>query len=296
MMWADIALSHPEALEMFPKDAVGLAWGYEPDAEFGAWCGRLREHGIAVWVCPGTSSWRSITGRTTESRANMRAAAEQGLAGGATGYLVTDWGDTGHHQQWPITVNALAHAAQAAWNPEGIDQLDTRAVSMHALGQGGERLDAAAWLDALGDVDLPIRKIAGEGGAALRNNGALFLDLHRPAPYDRPINAPLEMWRGTATRLEGLERAAPAGFTDRAGDELRHILAVARLAVRHAVAERDGSIDRVRGDLAGEVAAILAEHERLWLLRNRPGGLAASSARYWAVIERLRRGDSREGS
>lgn len=287
MMWADIALSHPESLGMFPKDAIGLAWGYEPDAAFGAWCGRLREHGIEAWVCPGTSSWRSITGRTTESRANMRAAAEQGLGAGATGYLVTDWGDTGHHQHWPITMNALAHAAQAAWNSDRIDGLDPRAVSMHAIGQTGERLDLASWLDALGDIELPIRRIGAPDRAALRNNGALFLDLYRPAPYDRPIDAPLAMWRGVEDRLEEMGRTRPSGVTDLVRDELRHTLAVAGLAAEHAIAERDGTLARERVGLVWYALTLVQEHERLWMLRNRRGGLMNSSGRYMAMIDRI---------
>ena len=43
------------------------------------------------------------------------AAAKAGLDHGATGFMACDWGDSGHHQQWPVTLHALGDAAQAAW-------------------------------------------------------------------------------------------------------------------------------------------------------------------------------------
>jgi hypothetical protein len=45
MMWADIALSHPESIHLIPEGVIGLAWGYEPDAAFGEWVSRLRDVG-----------------------------------------------------------------------------------------------------------------------------------------------------------------------------------------------------------------------------------------------------------
>ena len=96
--WADIALEHPESLTSLPPDLIALVWGYEPDAPFARWCEQLRATKHEMWVCPGTSSWCSITGRTAERRANLLVAARDGAAGGATGYLITDWSDFGHRE------------------------------------------------------------------------------------------------------------------------------------------------------------------------------------------------------
>src|SRR5262249_50089129 len=97
MFWADIALHDPACIPQIPEDLIALAWGYEPDAPFAQWCDSLTRAKRQVWVCPGTSSWRSITGRTAERTANITAAAREGHAHGATGLLICDWGDTGHH-------------------------------------------------------------------------------------------------------------------------------------------------------------------------------------------------------
>jgi hexosaminidase len=296
MLWADIALSHPEALGEWPGDAIGLAWGYEPDSPFADWCGRLGERGIETWVCPGTSSWRSITGRTTERRGNIRAAAEQGLAGGAKGYLVTDWGDHGHHQHWPIALNGLADAAQAAWRPReggeipGYSSADPRAVSLHVFND--ETLSISPWLEELGDVDRFIREYGSTeagGGPPIRNNSGLFLDLYRPEPYTQLVNASVGDWERAGERLCRVEESVPAcpEGSGPLADELRHTLATARLAVEHAIGDRSGELGARRGRLAEMARAILAEHERLWVIRNRVGGLAKSAARYRELIDRL---------
>ncbi|MBX3358263.1 MAG: family 20 glycosylhydrolase [Phycisphaeraceae bacterium] len=288
MLWADIALEHPESLGIFPPGAIGLAWGYEPDAPFATWCERLRERGIEAWVCPGTSSWRSITGRTTERNANLAAAALQGLAGGATGYLVTDWGDIGHHQQWPIALAGIARAAQAAWNPDALAAFDARAVSLHVFGdrawESGQS-SIGPWLDELGDVDLPLRR-----AQSLRNASAMFCDLIRASGV-RAIDATADRWREVGDRIEALAARRPRAedVGRRVADELGHTLEVARLAVRHAVAVRapGGPIAADAAEIASEVHRLLREHRRLWLGRNREGELAASCAHYERVIARL---------
>jgi hypothetical protein len=187
--WADIALEHPEALSELPEDLIGLAWGYEPDAPFAKWCDQLRTAGREVWVCPGTSCWRSITGRTTERQGNMLAAARDGAGHGATGYLVTAWGDLGHRQQWPITLHALAEGAHRAWSGEAA--YDSNASSLH--GFGDKNLSVGAWLDTIGDVDRHLRIIGGKPTAdhsptPLRNSSALFVD------STKALNEP---WIGT---------------------------------------------------------------------------------------------------
>lgn len=287
MLWADIALSHPEALALWPRtpgvggDPIGLAWGYEPDADFARWCDVLRGRGIEAWVCPGTSSWRSIVGRTTERNANLTAAAAA-RSHGATGFLVTDWGDCGHHQHWPVSAVAIAHAAQAAWNPA--QKADPRAISLHVFDD--RTLSVATWLDELGDVDEPIRR-----ANALRNASALFTDLHRPATA-KPIEATAEAWRDVADRLAALKRSVPreAGLPEPVLTELLHTLATAQLAVNHAIAVREpGGLDKaMRERLIESARAVLTLHKQLWGLRNRPGGLRESSSHYEALIRRLR--------
>jgi 1,6-anhydro-N-acetylmuramate kinase len=288
MMWADIALSQPESIGLIPEGVIGLVWGYEPDAPFGEWVARLREAGREAWVCPGTSTWRSITGRTSERRANLLRAASEGAEAGATGYLVTEWGDMGHRQQWPISLHAIAEAGDAAWS--GANAIfDSRAVSLHAFDD--RSLAVAPWINALGDADLELRRVGGAPGPggerrALRNASSLFTDLH--APFEEvPGEAAPEPWERALNQLR-LLRSHPAGLASPLlTAELAHTLRVATLAAEQALARRCGGTPKKWRLLADEARAVLEEHATLWAERSRPGGLSASSRHYEEVYNRL---------
>jgi hexosaminidase len=298
MMWADIALTHPEMLSMMPHGMIGLAWWYEPTDRFSRWVEALKDSGHEAWVCPGTSSWRSFTGRTTERRNNIADAAEQGKRTGATGFMVCDWGDVGHRQQWPFALAGLAQAAEAAWNPDRAREFDARAASVHVLGQAPDReepslaaglLELGPWMDELGDCDLAIRKAAN-----VANASAFFNDLHPPVPTElkpgeRQVKADLPLWQEARDRLETLQGTRPPVVDARVREEIGHGVDCAIFAADHAIAMRDpNALKTSRPSLITRAEAIRAEHERLWLRRNRPGGLAHASGFYDKVISDLR--------
>lgn len=295
MFWADVVLHHPERASDIPEELLALVWGYEPGSPFDAWCRALAEAGRRMWVCPGTSSWRSITGRTRERTGNLAAAAAAGLAHGALGYMVTDWGDLGHRQQQPIAELGIAHAAAVAWNP--VNGWDARAASLHVLGDRSLRV--GRWLEELGDVDVELRAIAGrrkdaDQPAPLTNGSALFEHLH---PCGHRTHLPQEpgAWSNVLARMLSL-RAEFGRISGSVGplvrDELWHTLDVAEFAARHALWQRSGRDRAVGRDLVERLEAIIADHRRLWLVRSRPGGLADSSAWY----ERLRGGLSTQST
>lgn len=285
MMWADIALHHEALLHRLPEDAIGLAWAYEPTDKFAAWVRTLVERGREAWVCPGTSSWRSFTGRTRERRGNIADAAEQGAAAGASGLLVCDWGDVGHRQGWVVSVPALAQAAEAAWNPGGARGFDARAASLQALDDA--TLTLGPWLEELGDVDAEIRVASG-----LRNATALFNDLHEPltkAAGERTIKGDRAMWRAALARLDAVERRRVRGSDAVVEAEIDVTLLRTRLALVHGAAAR---AERVGHDelqwmdaMAGEV---LFQHERVWAMRSRPGGLLDSLAHDEKIRDAIR--------
>lgn len=264
--WADIALEHPEALDRLPDDLLCLCWGYEPDAPFARWVRQVRGAGREAWVCPGTSCWLGWTGRTTERRANLLAAASQGLAEGATGYLATAWGDDGHRQPWPVTLHALAEAAHRAWS--GTAAYDPRAAwKKAALGP---------WLDQFGEVDRELRTISGKNGGPLRNRSALFADFHKPWGEAAPGSA--ADFESCADALDALAEDLPL-YGGQVADELIHAGRLARLAAEAGWLKRTAPADKVaRRIMQEELTALTAEHRRLWLKRARPGGLDRSCA------------------
>lgn len=290
MFWADIALSHPECVPELPEDLVWLAWGYEPDSPFDRWCENIRAAGREAWVCPGTSTWRTFTGRTTERRENLKAAAAGGLAHGATGFLVTDWGDTGHHQQWPLMAHALAQAAQAAWH--GPDQLDTAdASSLHVLGD--RSLRAGRWLDEFGDADLTLRETCGKlsrpDRTRLRNQTAIFIDLLKK-PAEQADVGDVADWRAVRNRLEALMVHRPSGLGEQMNAEIMLACEMALVAADRGTWRRapGGLTADQRKDLVDRLDSIIAEHRRTWLLRSREGGLESSCDHLRRVADQMR--------
>ena len=322
MFWADIALSHPERLADLPTNLTALAWGYEPESPFDCWCDTLsrppRAGGAdvpsarSVWLAPGTSSWRSISGRTTERRGNINAAASAGLSALARGqhiegFLICDWGDTGHHQQWPIALLGIADGANAAWNAHASAAFDPRAASLHALGDVS--LAAGPWLAVLGEADHALRQVAlglsrpGQTGRLL-NQSALFIDMHKPladsASLDPAACGPIGLWAQSRDRVEALAAAMPRGLSPLLHAELDLTARVARFAgARGHERRRDPSSSPAspwRRALAEDLRAIMADHAHTWLARSRrggttstgsPGGLARSLMFYESILASL---------
>jgi hexosaminidase len=116
MMWGDIGLRHRDILGRLPKDITLLDWGYESLYPFEKNSFRLDSAGVSFYVCPGTSSWTSITGRTVNMLDDIENAAVSGKRYGARGILVTDWGDMGHWQYLPVSYAGYATAGALGWN------------------------------------------------------------------------------------------------------------------------------------------------------------------------------------
>ncbi|MFD0711918.1 glycoside hydrolase family 20 zincin-like fold domain-containing protein [Paenibacillus sp. GCM10027626] len=116
MFWGDIVIQYPELLSELPKDAVAMEWGYEADHPFNDHAGKLHAAGMPFYVCPGTSCWNSIVGRTDNMRGNLLGAALAGKQYGASGYLNTHWYDVISLHHFPLLYAGLAYGAAVSWD------------------------------------------------------------------------------------------------------------------------------------------------------------------------------------
>ena len=123
LMWGDIALRHPDMLKKIPHDITLLDWGYEANYPFEKNCRLLQSSGLSYMVCPGTSSWTSITGRTDNMLGNIASAVSNGVKYQASGMLLTDWGDMGHWQYLPVSYPGFVTAGSLSWNSKTIKEL-----------------------------------------------------------------------------------------------------------------------------------------------------------------------------
>ena len=276
--WGDIIIGHPELVPEIPRDALVLEWGYEADHPFDAHGQRFAASGVPFCVCPGTSSWNALTGRTDNMRANLLSAAENGLRHGACGYLVCDWGDGGHWHPLALSLPGLTLAAGLSW---------CLAANRHA------DLPAAAAADAHlteghGQTLLALGEAYRLCGATRGNSTELYHILSKP--LTRPIApgvTPATL-RSVLDRLDALTAAVPPSDSTLT-QEIRHAINLTRAACHKGTAILDGSIANpaVREALRQETDTLISAHRHIWLLRNRPGGLPDSTARFERIRDEL---------
>ena len=250
LFWGDIVLNHPELIAELPKDVTALVWGYEADHPFDEQCAKFAKAKIPFYVCPGTSTWNSIAGRTDNALKNLQAAADAGLKHGAIGYLITDWGDNGHWQPLPVSFLAYAAGASFAWSGKTTKLED--ALNRHVFLDDAQVMGTFA--HDLGNAYL-------HAGHTLFNASALFRLLQQDnidALKEKITVAEAESFiRSTLERLSGakINAVMTREFT---------------LAAKMLLA----GLARINGQSMDP--AILEEFQALWLIRNRPGGLSDS--------------------
>jgi hypothetical protein len=166
MLWADVLHHYPELVPELAEDVLLLDWAYEAEDHYPT-TDALGQSGRPFWVCPGTSSWNTLFPRLDNALRNIRQFVREGLAAGASGMLLTDWGDYGHYAPLSLSWYAYLFGATSAWTggqttPEEFDA----AFAVQFL---GDRASVAA-MRRLG------RAVTGPGlGLPNRSNLALGL-------------------------------------------------------------------------------------------------------------------------
>ncbi len=280
--WGDIILQYPDLVPDLPRDAVALEWGYEADHPFDQHGAQFAAAGVPFYVCPGTSSWNTIAGKTDNALRNLQNAAENGLKHGACGYLITDWGDSGHWQ--PLAVSYLGFAAGAAysWCGDSNRRQDIReGLSRFVFQDESGLLSEVAY--RLGNIYLSL-------DMPMENSSLFFHLLQQPLASMKerlgaftseqfdPALATIDEARG---QLDQEKMTCP----DRKiiHDEytlvirlLAHACQRGKLALSKDLAEGN----RLRPILKADLEEIIDLHQQVWLMRNRPGGLEDSLAKF----------------
>jgi hexosaminidase len=290
MIWADFVHHHPERIGELDRDVLLCDWWYEADFDYDR-ISVFAKHGLEFWVCPGTSSWNCLFPRMDNALANVSRWADAGRRHGATGLLITDWGDYGHYNALGASWLGYAWAAQQAWSGDAEPAAFDRAFGRVLFGEGsGEAARLYRELGALHDAGFQIFN-----GSPLQ---FLFFDDLDEAWFVRGVKAAAA--RRTLARLERV-RTRLAGAAHRFGaDALTHAeltwaADASALALRRALAggrwvawrERPAALDaRARRALARELSGLAAEQRRLgvrrrrlWLARSRPSNYEMTGRR-----------------
>ena len=293
MFWGDIIIDYPDLIPKLPKDMIALEWGYDAAHPFDRDGERFAASNIPFYVCPGTSSWLSLVGRTTNAIGNLQNAAENGKKYGARGYLITDWGDYGHWQPLSASYMGFAYGAALSWAHDANRELDIPAALSHfafadstgTMGriayQAGDvyrivndypQFNGAVMVRAL---FTPLEKIWGDGGWLASEKG--------PTSFDHSkIRAAMDEMEKLMSELDTVQTADPAIVPEYRLAMRLWLHGCKRLLIADPdPSKRDSSITLPA--LATEIRGLLADYRERWLARNRPGGLNDSAKR----MERL---------
>ncbi len=295
--WGDIILQHPELIPELPDHIIAMEWGYEANHPFASRGRQFAASGIPFYVCPGTSSWNSLLSRTDNALENLRLAARNGLDNGAVGYLVTDWGDSGHWQTMPVSLVPFAYGAAVSWAYDANASRDVApAADVHVFqDDAGVMAQSAIELGSAHALT-----------GVLRGNSTVYYGLLMHALQGDPAQGFLSGLNreGIANARAHIENAL-ARMTqarmDRDDADLllaefdinaRMALFALRLGDERIKAGGAGTSQlpvETRNELLDTLENIIEEYKVIWLARNRPGGLDDSVERMKRIIEQLSR-------
>lgn len=224
MLYADIAIKHPELLDILPPTATLANWDYlaKPNVENVA---KVASSGHRQLVCPGVQTWNRLLPDLDAAWSNIASMCRAGHEHGAEGMLVTDWGDYGHVNDPVMSLPGFAYAAECAWNIEptsrqAVDRAasillfgDTTGKAMATLGRSSAT-QAFSWADAVQWLEIS----EGDGTA---NRDVMWV-LGQDGELDELDNVAAARKHFLANRRESLERR---DLNDRTLREIRADLA-----------------------------------------------------------------------
>ncbi len=282
--WADILMESPEQAARLPRDVMPVLWGYEANHPIGEQALAVAKSGLEFIVAPGSSAWLTFSGRWDNARLNIERCAEAALESGASGLLLTSWGDNGNLQPWPVFYAPLALASALAWNVREIpdDATIARAIDFVFFnGAGG----IGESLIALGLCEKGFLKIHNRSRlyqAALADEAVL-----QALVGELPESLCAETDAVLAAQENVLKRLAQS--TDKNGvalaaEELLWGVQMNRFALARLAQCRSGKPDP---KLYPALRRLLGKLENLWLRRARVGGLYEAQGPLRGLLEKM---------
>lgn len=271
LFYADIVQEYPETISRLPKDAIAIEWGYEAAHPFGDHCRRLAEAGLEFYVAPGTATWNSLAGRWGVAKENIYSALQAAHRYGASGMLLTEWGDNGYLQPLITMVAPLVYAATGAWNRAGLSEEPWEWLTHHYLEQESARQVAGALRDMAELYRLypgPIHNASVFGIALQLRQLPMYREQLPLFDLESRAKAKRELQRIGDT-LQEMESAPGKAEHQLKEVRLAHSLLEVSLATLEEGAGND--FDLCLDSLNEEYAAC-------WNSRYRPGGYSASVA------------------
>ncbi len=291
LFWADIITQHPDLVPELPSDIIPLIWGYEDWQPSEEQCKLISSTGLHFYICPGTSSWNTVGGRTANALGNLRNAAHLGEKYHARGYLNTDWGDNGHWQALPISYLGFAYGAAVCWCDASNRDADVPTLlSRFAFADAAGVMGRIAY--DLGNIYqmIPLPQFNSQWlfhmlqwtdeEVAFHYNQLIFNHGGEPLTRDL-IHSVIARIEAILRPLESAQMAHEDALIKSefrlAADLLLH---GARRTLRFL-----GAAPAADATLKAELEALILRQKQAWLARSRPGGLFDSITRFKGALE-----------
>ena len=299
-MWADGILFEEEILNTLPNDVIPVLWGYEDEFPFELGK-RFSDRNLTWYVAPSTCTWNSIGGRSSDAINNLSQAAEKGLQARASGYLITEWGDNGHHHPLGVSYLGLLAGACFSWKvhpAKEAEQLDiSYLLNKHVFKDKTGHMGTLAY--QLGELF----RIAVHEKSRLSCCSALFrlLVFNENLPDSQVVrslsseglNRVGEYLKASKEMLDSSQMTsdeAPilmAEFTT-AIELLDCARIFGQLLLENPTAKQAADLpEQERNSLKEKLNKAIAGYKKTWLLRNREGGLSDSVRRLDHLVQVL---------
>lgn len=291
--WGDIILRHPELIPELPKEMIPLVWGYEADHPFEDQLPIFKESGLDFYVCPGTSTWNAILGRTDNAILNLTRAAEEGKKFNAMGYLNTNWGEYGNWHPLSTYYMGFLYGAAVNWavvnnKNLNISFLLDRWVFKDQANLMGEIVMDMGNAHRFTGVEAPNASIFNRALVRVESsyeNDELMKKL--------TLNG---IEKADSVLAKNIEKLRLANMScDDASQVYSELLNAAQLCrhscrlMKNKVLLKDGILSNIPEEelefLIDDISRIIANHRELWIKRNRVGGLEDSVDKLQKILD-----------
>ena len=223
--------------------------------------------------------------------ANLLNAAVNGKKYGAIGYLNTNWGDHGHWQPLSVCYPSYAYGAGLSWAVEKNKDVDLPAL-----------LDRHVYHDqanVIGKLVYDMGNAYKVPGVEVLNASIIFHILLSPKAnfgsgnFSKLTKEKLQQTLDYIDKVMAPVEKSSMNVSDSklvkeemicAANILRHACRLGLAKIDSPDKKIDGIPKAKRAALASELEGIVVEFKRLWLIRNRPGGLKDSISKFEKIL------------
>lgn len=301
MMWGDIALDHPEILDMLPKDIILITWGYDIFDDYAPRITPFKEAGFTQLVSTGILNSFSTIPDFNIAKGNIGGFMAESKKQEVWGMLNTVWDDGGFalfSKDW----YGVAYAADQSWNSApNDDTYDTRF----------NRAIYGSTNNALSEAILKLNELAGLKSTEKMNEDILWDSVIPEKGNQVLIN--IEDWAKVQRIAEEAQKILKTYDAQIYSGDVKYIqhtidlykfLAKSRPAVveasslySKALAEQSNKVE-ARKNLVGafslikesydDLITLKSDYENIWVIENRVYALDRITSKFDEQIKAFR--------